>query len=55
MKYTVTSKPATHAESESDIYLGKDNLGEPIAKPWIPNQQKMPFGDEPEEKEAAAS
>jgi hypothetical protein len=54
VSYSVSSKPAPHVESKSDIYLGKDSLGEPIAKPWLPNQQEMPFVEE-QEKEAAAS
>lgn len=57
VKFTVKSKPATHIETESEIYLGKDKLGEPIAKPWVPNQQDMPFvGDEDSDRtEPAAS
>lgn len=56
LKYSVTSKPAGHVQSESDIYLGKDSLGEPIAKPWVSNQQRMPFVESDEEiGEAAAS
>lgn len=44
VKYTVTSKPATHIANESDIYIGKDPAtGEAIAKPYVPNQQRMPF------------
>lgn len=49
VKYSVSSKPAGHVESESDIYLGKDSLGEPIAKPWVPNQQRMPFAERDDE------
>lgn len=56
VKYSVSSKPAGHVESESDIYLGKDSLGEPIAKPYVPNQQRIPFGETDEElNDAAAS
>ena len=54
--YAVSSKPAPYAASEeSDIYLGKDTLGEPIARPHIPNQQRMPFAEESDESEARAS
>ena len=57
VKYVVTSHPATHIETESDIYIGKDTLGEPIAKPWMPNQTDIPFEEplpEAHENKAAA-
>lgn len=55
VKHTVTSKMAPYPPSESDIYLGKDGLGEPIAKPHVVNQQRMPFPDEDQKPEAPAS
>lgn len=53
--YTVTHKPATHPPSESDIYMGKDPAtGEPIAKPYVPNQQNLFSGPETEDGDDAA-
>lgn len=55
VKYVVTSKVATHAETESDIYLGKDKLGEPIAAPHLTNRQDLPFAENDEQSEAAVN
>jgi hypothetical protein len=43
VSYQVTLKPSVHADREKTvIYLGKDKEGNPIAKPWIPNQGVLP-------------
>lgn len=55
IKYAVSHKPAGHIEVESDIYLGKDSLGEPIAKPWVPNQQAIPFSAETDDMDDSAA
>ncbi len=41
LEYLVTSKPSVHIVSESTIFLGKDANGDPIAKPFVPNQQTI--------------
>lgn len=41
LEYLVTSKPSVHIVSESTIFLGKDANGDPIAKPYVPNQQNL--------------
>ena len=58
VSYLVTLKPATHADREKTvIYLGKDKKGNPIAKPYGPNQQTLPgtenaFNEQEDEERA---
>ncbi len=43
VSYKVTLKPSDHVDRDkSVIYLGKDSQGNPIAKPYVPNQQVLP-------------
>lgn len=42
VSYLVTLKPSTHVERKSTVYMGKAENGEPIAKPYVPNQQILP-------------
>ncbi|MEQ1762554.1 MAG: hypothetical protein ABL984_05330 [Pyrinomonadaceae bacterium] len=56
LSYNVTSKMANYEENDdTQIYLGRDKLGEPIAKTYQPNQTEMFQPDGPKQAEAPAS
>lgn len=43
LTYKVEAKPATHIERDSQtIYIARDKDGQPIAKPYVIEQQDLP-------------
>lgn len=52
--YDVKLKPGPHTDREkTTLHLGKNEKGEIIAKPWVPNQQSLPGVEEAEKANAA--